>query len=111
MITTKQLLQQIILNQLSLVNKTVHDIKSDPDFYVKYIITEDQYNLWYEQSLSLLINDGNLDIKHAKRMLDHLDVAYGLLYKYEPKRVALPEYIDQLILEIQLAKKQKTKKN
>ncbi len=94
-----ELIQRIFLNQLSLINKTIDDVKNDIDFYHKNKLTRDQYNSWYDNSLQLLINEGNLSELEARKKLDLIDISYGLLYEYH-KQIDAPEYIDDLIIEI-----------
>lgn len=76
--------QTIINKMLSYHNKTINDIKEDPDFYRKYKLKPEEYLEWYNWSLNLLYkNLPHMPQQDIKKSFDLFDITHGLLYIYE----------------------------
>jgi hypothetical protein len=69
---------------VSYCNKTLDDLKNDPEFYYKNKLTNDQYFEWYNWSLNLLYQTfPNRKQEDIKKEFDFFDITRGLLYIYE----------------------------
>jgi hypothetical protein len=93
---------ELIVNKmLSYCNKTLDDLKNDPEFYYKNKLTSDQYFEWYEWSLNLLYqNFPNRKQEDIKKEFDFFDITRGLLYIYERPATVWTEEDEKAFSEI-----------
>jgi hypothetical protein len=93
--------QIIIDKMLSYHNKTIYDIKEDPDFYRKYKLKPEEYLEWYEWSLNLLYkNFPHMPQQDIKKSFDLFDITHGLLYIYKVPEMKWSEEEEEAFKQI-----------
>lgn len=74
----EELIRELLNKELSYVNKTIEDVKDDPEWFTNNTLTEEQHAEWKKFCLDKIAKYTRMGKKKAEYEFAMFDLNYGL---------------------------------